>query len=242
MQPERSGLHVRSLTARYGLIAACRDITLDVEPGEVLGLIGPNGAGKTSLIGAIAGVVASQGEIRLGNFDLARKAAHERTGLGLATVPDNRGLFPSMTVAENVRLGGQLVRRTEREAAIDAAVAPFPILRSRWNNLAGSLSGGEQQMLAVAKCLASRPSAILLDEPSQGLAPIVVNEMASIIEGLRLSGLTVLLAEQNYGLVQQVAQRFVVLVGGEIILSGAVGELADHDRIARLFLNKKEAA
>ena len=243
MPLDQAGLHVRGLTARYGIIAACRDITLDIAPGEVLGLIGPNGAGKTSLIGAIAGVVSSQGDIRLGTVDLARHAAHQRTGLGLATVPDNRGLFPTMTVAENVRLGAQLVRRSERAAAIETAVAPFAILRERWQTLAGSLSGGEQQMLAVAKCLASRPRAILLDEPSQGLAPIIVNEMASVIHGLRRSGLSVLLVEQNHGLVQQVAQRFVVMVGGEVIFTGQVSELADRDRIARLFLhNRQEAA
>jgi branched-chain amino acid transport system ATP-binding protein len=242
MPPDQAGLRVCGLTARYGIIAACRDITLDIAPGEVLGLIGPNGAGKTSLISAIAGVVSSDGEIQLGNVELTRHAAHRRTGLGLATVPDNRGLFPTMTVAENVRLGAQLVPRSERALAIDAAVVPFAVLRARWQTLAGSLSGGEQQMLAVAKCLASRPRAILLDEPSQGLAPIIVNEMASIIQGLRQSGLSVLLAEQNHGLVQQVAQRFVVMVGGEIIFTGPISELSDRNRIARLFLHSKKQA
>ncbi len=242
MLPDPEGLHVRGLHARYGVLTVCRDITFSIAPGEVLALVGPNGAGKTSLIGAIAGVVASSGTVQLGDIDLSRVAAHRRSGFGVATVPDNRGLFPTMTIGENIRLGAQLVRKAERSAAIDAAIAPFAFLRARWETLAGSLSGGEQQMLAVAKCLAGKPRAILLDEPSQGLAPIIVDQMVGVIETLRKSGLSVLLAEQNHGLVQNAAQRFLVLLGGRIVFSGPIDEFADRDRIARLFLQHKQDA
>jgi len=233
-------LKVSDLSASYGSLVVCRDISLEVNPGEVMALIGPNGAGKTSFVGAIAGVVSSRGEVRLGDRSLVGLPVHQRTRLGLATVPDNRGLFPPMTVEENLRLGAQFVPRGQREEAIEQAVAYFPFLKDRGRNLAGSLSGGQQQMLAIAKCLAGRPSALLLDEPSQGLAPIILDEIVKVIGELKQQGLPMLLVEQNHGLVQRTADRFAVLVGGRIVLAGGPAQLQDREHIGRLFLERRQ--
>ncbi len=231
-----SGLDCRSVFAMYGSLAACRDITLSIRPGEVVGLIGPNGAGKTSLVGAISGLVASSGSISLGGRQLDGHAAYRRAQYGLATVPDTRGLFAPFTVAENIKLGAQWVHKQDREAAIDEAVSLFPFLRGRWGATAGSLSGGEQQMLAIAKSLSSRPLALVLDEPSQGLAPVIVENLAQAIVRLRKSNLPVLLVEQNHSLVEATVDRFAVMVSGRIVLKESKAGLADHDRLARLFL------
>ena len=236
---DAGGLVARSLSASYGSLIVCRDITLDVKPGEVVALIGPNGAGKTSFIGALAGVVAARGEITLGTTRLDGRSIHMRTRLGLATVPDNRGLFAPLTVAENIRLGSMFVPRNRREAVVERAVATFPFLAQRGATLAGSLSGGQQQMLAIAKCLAGDPRALLLDEPSQCLAPIILDEIVKVIGELKARRLPVLLVEQNYGLVERTADRFAVMVGGRIAMTGGKAELADRDRIGRLFLERR---
>jgi branched-chain amino acid transport system ATP-binding protein len=220
----------------YGPLTACRDITLSIAPGEVVGLIGPNGAGKTSFVGAISGLVTSRGTISLGGRQLNGHASYRRAQYGLATVPDTRGLFAPFTVAENIKLGAQWVQKNDREAAIDSAVSLFPFLRNRWGATAGSLSGGEQQMLAIAKSLASRPLALVLDEPSQGLAPVIVENLAHTIKLLRQNNLPVLLVEQNHSLVEATVDRFAVMVSGRIVLEESRAGLADHDRLARLFL------
>ncbi|MBE7416762.1 MAG: ABC transporter ATP-binding protein [Ideonella sp.] len=242
MSPHDEGaLSARALSASYGSLVVCRDITLDVKPGEVVALIGPNGAGKTSFIGALTGAVAAKGEVALGPTRLDGRPIHSRTRLGLATVPDNRGLFAPLTVAENLRLGAMCVPRERRSEAIDRAMAYFPFLAERGTTLAGSLSGGQQQMLAIAKCLAGAPRALLLDEPSQGLAPIILDEIVKVIGELKARRLPVLLVEQNYGLVERTADRFAVMVGGRIVMSGGKTELADRDRIGRLFLERRRA-
>jgi branched-chain amino acid transport system ATP-binding protein len=232
-------LSARDVTARYGSLIVCRGITLHVAPGEVVALIGPNGAGKTSFIGALAGAVTADGEIRLAASDIGSLPAQHRMRLGLATVPDNRGLFPPLTVAENIRLGAQWVPRKHRAEAIADALATFPFLKDRSTTAAGSLSGGQQQMLAIAKCLAGRPKALLLDEPSQGLAPIVLDEIVKVIGELKQRGLPVLLVEQNFGLVERTADRYAVMVGGRIVSTGGRAELADRERIARLFMERR---
>ena len=240
MSPHEEGaLAARALSASYGSLVVCRDITLDVKPGEVVALIGPNGAGKTSFIGALTGAVAARGEIALGATRLDGRAIHTRTRLGLATVPDNRGLFAPLTVAENMRLGSLFVPRDRRAEVIERAMATFPFLADRGATLAGSLSGGQQQMLAIAKCLAGDPRALLLDEPSQGLAPIILDEIVKVIGELKTRRLPVLLVEQNYGLVERTADRFAVMVGGRIVMTGGKTELADRDRIGRLFLERR---
>jgi branched-chain amino acid transport system ATP-binding protein len=234
-------LTVRELSASYGALVVCRGISLNVRPGEVVALIGPNGAGKTSFVGALAGAVTSSGEIRLGDTLLTGRAIHTRTRLGLATVPDNRGLFAPLTVAENLRLGAMFVPRERRAAACDRAISYFPFLRERADALAGSLSGGQQQMLAIAKCLAGEPHALMLDEPSQGLAPIILDEIEKVIGDLKALGLPVLLVEQNYGLVERTADRFAVMVGGQIVMTGGKPELADREGIGRLFLERRRS-
>lgn len=233
-------LKVSALSASYGSLVVCRDISLEVNPGEVMALIGPNGAGKTSFVGAISGSVSSTGEVSLGGRSFVGMAVHQRMRLGLATVPDNRGLFPPLTVEENLRLGAQFVPRAHRDEAIEQAVSYFPFLKDRGRNLAGSLSGGQQQMLAIAKCLAGRPSALLLDEPSQGLAPIILDEIVKVIGELKQRGLPMLLVEQNHGLVQRTADRFAVLVGGRVVMSGGPAELQDRENIGRLFLERRQ--
>ncbi len=241
-QPKASAscaLTVRDLSANYGSLVVCRNITLDVQPGEVVSVIGPNGAGKTSLIGALGGAVASQGEVKLGGTVLTGLPIHTRTRLGLATVPDNRGLFPPLTVAENLRLASLFVPRERREEVCERALSYFPFLKDRGGTLAGSLSGGQQQMLAIAKCLAGDPQALLLDEPSQGLAPIILDEIVKVIGELKARRLPVLLVEQNYGLVERTADRFAVMVGGRIVMTGGRSELADRERIGRLFFERR---
>jgi branched-chain amino acid transport system ATP-binding protein len=232
-------LAVRDLSASYGSLVVCRNITLDVQPGEVVALIGPNGAGKTSFIGALTGAVSARGEVTLGATKLDGRPIHQRTRLGLATVPDNRGLFPPLTVAENIRLGSLFVPRHRREEVVERAMSYFAFLKQRGGTLAGSLSGGQQQMLAIAKCLAGDPRAMLLDEPSQGLAPIILDEIVKVISELRARRLPVLLVEQNYGLVERTADRFAVMVGGRIVMTGGKSELADRDSIGRLFLERR---
>ncbi|MFZ5512181.1 MAG: ABC transporter ATP-binding protein [Pseudomonadota bacterium] len=233
------GLRCHDVTACYGALQVCRGVSLHVEPGEVLSLIGPNGAGKTSLIGALNGTVTSTGRIWLERQPLDGLASWRRVRAGLATVPDNRGLFPALTVGDNLRLGALLCGKSQ-SAALDEAVQLFPFLRSRWKDVAGALSGGQQQMLAVAKCLVGGPRALLLDEPTQGLAPIIVDELAEAIGNLRRRGLPILLVEQNHHLVEQVSDRFMVMVGGRIVLEGAGDELADRDRIVSLYLQHRE--
>ena len=206
---------------------------------EVVALIGPNGAGKTSFIGALTGAVASKGEIALGATRLDGRPIHARTRLGLATVPDNRGLFAPLTVAENIRLGAMFVARERRTEVVERAMSYFPFLAERGATLAGSLSGGQQQMLAIAKCLAGDPRVLLLDEPSQGLAPIILDEIVKVIGELKARRLPVLLVEQNYGLVERTADRFAVMLGGRIVMTGGKAELADRDRIGRLFLERR---
>ena len=238
--PPMDSLAVRGLSASYGSLVVCRDITIDVNPGEVVAVIGPNGAGKTSFIGALGGAVASQGEVMLGATPLKGRPIHQRTRLGLATVPDNRGLFPPLTVSENIRLGSQFVPRHRRAEVVERATSYFPFLKDRGSTPAGSLSGGQQQMLAIAKCLAGDPRALLLDEPSQGLAPIILDEIVKVIGELKARRLPVLLVEQNYGLVERTADRFAVMVGGRIVMTGGRAELADRERIGRLFLERRK--
>jgi branched-chain amino acid transport system ATP-binding protein len=232
-------LSVHELSASYGSLVVCRGISLEVRPGEVVAVIGPNGAGKTSFIGALGGAVASQGEVMLGDSRLTGKPIHQRTRLGLATVPDNRGLFPPLTVAENIRLGAMFAPRACRAELCDRALSYFPFLKDRGSTPAGSLSGGQQQMLAIAKCLAGDPRALLLDEPSQGLAPIILDEIVKVVGELKARGMPVLLVEQNYGLVERTADRFAVMVGGRFVMTGGKCELADRERIGRLFLERR---
>lgn len=226
----------RDIYARYGSHTVCHGVSLIVEPGEIVALLGPNGAGKSSFVGAISGTVASEGRVALGPCELGDKPAQARARLGLATIPDTRGLFPPLTVAENVRLGSRLAPKHERSRAIDEMIDLFPILKKRWNAVAGSMSGGEQQMLALAKSLAGRPRGLVLDEPTQGLAPLIVDEVGDLLRRLRLLRLPILLVEQNLGMVERIADRFLIMAGGRIVVEGRREALRDREAIARAFI------
>lgn len=231
-----AGLRCRKLTAHYGALQVCHGIDVEVRGGEIFALLGPNGAGKTSFVGAVSGTVAGGGEVWLDDQRISGLPAYKRARLGLSTIPDNRGLFPSLSVAENMRLGARLTRADDRSRAISDAMAFFPALHGRDDTPAGSLSGGQQQMLAIAKSLAGRPRALILDEPTQGLAPRIVEELGQILSRLRELRLPLLLVEQNLGLVEAVADRFMVITGGERVMTGNREDLADRERIARTFL------
>ena len=239
-EPTRTGtggLACSSLEAAYGRLVVCDQIDLDVPPGEVSCLIGPNGAGKTSLVKALAGLIRSRGSITVDGEPLGDRPAHVRARRGIATVPDDRGLFPTLSGDENLRLGAKLTPKAERAEAIEAAVEAFPRLKDLRHKPAGSLSGGEQQMLAIAKALAGRPRVLLLDEPSQGLAPVVLDSLRESFQRLRDRGLPILLVEQNHRFVTNVASRFCVMARGRIVLRGGPAELADREAIAEAYLS-----
>jgi branched-chain amino acid transport system ATP-binding protein len=226
-------LQVERLSARYGRIEVCRGVSFTAADGEFLVVLGPNGAGKSSLLGALAGTVANSGGIRLGEMRLERRLARQRARSGLAFVPEGRrNLILPLTVDENLRLGLRLLPTAERPAMQASLHKMFPILSERAHQMAGLLSGGEQQMLAIAVAIARRPSILLLDEPSQGLAPVILDRLVEIICGLRAFGLTVLLAEQNYRFAARLADRYLVLQGGELVGGGTAAELGDHERAA----------
>ena len=233
------GLQVRSLSARYGRIEVCRDITFTAAVGEFLIVLGANGAGKSSLLGTIAGSVAGDGEILVGGRPVQHRPARRRARLGLALVPEGRrNLFAPLTVDENLQLGLRLLPSNEQAAMRTSLLTMFPILGSRPRQPAGLLSGGEQQMLAIAVALARRPAVLLLDEPSQGLAPMVLDHLVELIGGLRKLGLTVVLAEQNHLFAARLADRYLVLQGGEIVGGGSGAELYDREKAAAALMGR----
>jgi branched-chain amino acid transport system ATP-binding protein len=231
-------LEVEDLSARYGRIEVCRNISFAAADGEFLVVLGPNGAGKSSLLGALAGSVDGGGSIRVVGRPLQGKIARRRARMGLAFVPEGRrNLFSPLTVEENLQLGLRLLPLGERETMRGSLHAMFPILSERARQATGLLSGGEQQMLAIAVALARRPSVLLLDEPSQGLAPVILDQLVDVIGTLRGIGLTVLLAEQNYRFAARLADRYVILQGGEIAGRGTAKELNDHERVVTALLS-----
>jgi branched-chain amino acid transport system ATP-binding protein len=222
-------LTATSLSARYGRLQVCRNIDLSVSAGEYLIVLGANGAGKSSLLGALAGIVASSGAISLSGRRLDQASARVRAGSGLVLVPERRGnLFASLTVEENLAIALRHLPGVERRQLRSETLALFPILGERGAQPAGMLSGGEQQMLALAVALGRRPKALLLDEPTQGLAPVVLDELIAAIVRLRSLGMALLIAEQNVRFAAALGDRFVLLRGGEIIHEGAPAELADR--------------
>ena len=230
-------LQISKLHAGYGRIEVCRDIALEVADGEFLAVLGPNGAGKSTLLGAIAGSVASRGDVTLDGRSLAGMNARARAGSGLALVPEGRrNLFSPLTVAENMQLGLRLLPAAQRARKQDELFAMFPILSTRRTQLAGLLSGGEQQMLALAVALARAPSVLLLDEPSQGLAPLVLQNLVHQIGALRSLGVAVLLAEQNHRFAAQLCDRYVVLSSGESAGGGDGNELQDAEHVAHALM------
>ncbi len=237
-------LEITDLATSYGKIEALRGVSLQARSGEVTCLLGPNGAGKSTLMLTLAGILRPQrGTVRFEGRDLVGQTPAAIVSRGMALVPENRLVFPALTVRENLMAGA--FRR--RDAAgirsdIDAMFGRFPRLRESVDQLAGTLSGGEQQMLAVARALMSRPRLLLMDEPSVGLAPIVVAEIFSIIRQLHREGVSIFLVEQNAHMALQVAQHFYLMEQGRVSFSGTPGELADDDVIQRAYLGQRKAA
>ncbi len=222
-------LAVDGLTVRYGSIAAVRDVSLRVDEGEVVGLIGPNGAGKTSTLAAIAGLVpTASGTVELDGRTVTGNSPDRMLRAGLALVPEHRRLFRDLTVAENLRVGGVTAGRSDRERRLGETADLFPVLRRKWDTPAGYLSGGEAQQLAIARALMSAPRILLMDEPSLGLAPTLVDVIFGLIETWRAEGRTLLIVEQNATRLLDVADRAYVMRSGELAAEGSAADLRDR--------------
>jgi branched-chain amino acid transport system ATP-binding protein len=234
-------LEVSGLGAAYGGIPALTDVALAVAPGQIVTVIGPNGAGKTTLLHAIMGVLPSTGRIRFGGADLQGQDIERRVGAGLSLVAEKRELFATMTVRDNLALGGFRLRAEGRAAAaagLERIYALFPRLRERRAQLAGTLSGGERQMLAMGRALMARPRLLMLDEPSLGLAPLIVRDVFRTIAALRAAGVSILLVEQNARAALQVADAGYVLEAGRVSLSGDAAALAADRRVVETYLGR----
>ncbi|MFW2383503.1 MAG: ABC transporter ATP-binding protein [Acidimicrobiales bacterium] len=230
-------LEVSGLTTKYGSISALRDVSLSVGSGEVVGLIGPNGAGKTTLLGSIAGLLQPQnGTVTFEGADLTTASPERILRSGLALVPEHRRIFADMTVEENLKIGGITRPAAERNASLAEMVELFPVLEYKWTTSAGYLSGGEAQQLAIARALMSQPKLIMMDEPSLGLAPILVDQVFALIEQLRERGRTVLVVEQNATRMLQAADRAYVLRSGEVVADGTGEELLDRTDLFDTFV------
>ena len=231
-------LEVRDLRVAYGHVEAVRGVSLAVEEGRIVTLIGPNGAGKTSLLSALAGLVRpAGGEVRLEGRDVTGVPAHQAVAAGLSLVPEGRAILGRMTVEENLRLAGELRRpRSEIRPALEEQYLRFPILAERRRSPAGTLSGGQQQMLAFARALVARPRVLLLDEPSMGLSPLLVQQVFEIVRAIHREGATILLVEQNARIALSVADRAYVLERGQVVLEGDARVLAQDPRVQAAYL------
>jgi len=234
-------LSVRDLVTAYGKIEALKGVSLDVAAGSITCLLGPNGAGKTTLMMTVAGVLRrKKGSIRFAEKDISSLQPHAIVARGIALVPENRLVFPNMSVLENLQAGGYQ-RKDAIAGDIERLYARFPRLKERSAQQAGTLSGGEQQMLAVARALMSRPTLLLMDEPSLGLAPMVVEEIFRIIAELHRDGTTIFLVEQNAHMALKVAQHFYLMEQGRVTFSGDPGSLAEDEVIRRAYLGSSQA-
>ena len=233
-------LEVKGLQVYYGVIQALKDISFEVNQGEVIALIGANGAGKTTTLHTLTGLLpAKQGSIIFEGKDITKVPAHKIVEMGIAHVPEGRRVFADLTVYENLIMGAY-TRKDKKEIAanLENVYARFPRLKERRTQRAGTLSGGEQQMLAMGRALMSNPKMIVMDEPSMGLSPIFVNEIFDIIEKVSASGTTVLLVEQNAKKALSIADRAYVLETGKIVLSGDAKQLMNDDSIKKAYLGE----
>jgi len=233
-------LQVTDLNVSYGAIHAVHGVNLEVRQGEIVSLIGANGAGKTTILHSISGLKRpTSGTITLDGQDLVKTEPHKILQLGLAHVPEGRRIFAEMSVEENLEMGAYI--RTDREAIardLEEIYQRFPRLKERRGQMAGTLSGGEQQMLAIGRALMSKPKLLLLDEPSMGLSPILVREIFNIITEVNRSGMTVLLVEQNARMALSISHRGYVLETGDIVLSGDAGELLENSEVKKAYLGQ----
>ncbi len=230
-------LEVSGLTTRYGAISALRRVSLSVGANQVVGLIGPNGAGKTTLLNTVAGLLhPAEGEVTLDGRPVTGCSPDRMLRAGLALVPERRRLFAQMTVVENLRIGGVTVAADERAERLEQMVELFPVLGDKWSTAAGYLSGGEAQQLAIARALMSDPQVVLMDEPSLGLAPVLVDFVFDLIGSLRAENRTMLVVEQNATRLLEVADRAYVLRTGEIAAEGAASDLLGRDDLFDTFV------
>lgn len=231
-------LEVKDLEVYYGMIQAIKGISFEVNKGEVIALIGANGAGKTTTLHTITGLLSpKKGSVMFEGKDITKIPAHKIVSMGMAHVPEGRRVFADLSVYENLKLGAYTRKDKENlNKDLESIYERFPRLAERKNQSAGTLSGGEQQMLAMGRALMSKPSIILMDEPSMGLSPILVNEIFDIIESISKSGTTVLLVEQNAKKALSIADRAYVLETGKIVTSGKASELLEDDSIKKAYL------
>ncbi len=233
-------LEVKDLEVFYGVIQAIKGISFEVNPGEIIALIGANGAGKTTTLQTITGLIPSKaGHIVYDGKDITRMPGHKLVSMGMAHVPEGRRVFAQLTVLQNLKLGAYTRKdKAEVEETLQVIYSRFPRLEERKNQMAGTLSGGEQQMLAMGRALMSHPKLIVMDEPSMGLSPIYVNEIFDIIQKINGDGTTVLLVEQNAKKALSIAHRAYVLETGKIVLSGDAGELMNDDSVKKAYLSE----
>ncbi len=230
-------LSIEGLRCKYGRIEVLHGVDLEVGSGEIVTVVGANGAGKTTLLRCLSGVQpASAGTIMFRGENISRMAPHRRVGLGLAHSPEGRQIFTNLTVEDNLRLGAFLYSDARVDKDMADAFAMFPILRQKRNLSAGGLSGGQQQMLAIARALMGRPSCLLLDEPSMGLAPILVDQIFDVVKNLRSLDVTALLIEQNAFAALSIADRGYVMETGRITMSGPAEELIADERVREAYL------
>ena len=237
-------LRIRNLEAGYGKLRVLKNISMHVDAGEIVAIIGANGAGKTTLLSTIAGLIrATSGEVRFLGEEITRLPAPKIPARGCVMVPEGRQVFAPMTVADNLILGGHALPR-EQKKELDRLLAHqyelFPILEKRKTQLAGTLSGGEQQMLAMGRALMSRPSLVMMDEPSTGLAPLIVRDIFQIIVRLRNEGNTVLLVEQNAKAALAIADRGYVMETGKVIIQGPAEDLLSNSDVQRAYLGREK--
>ncbi len=233
-------LEIKNLHVHYGVIEAIKGIDFEVNKGEVIALIGANGAGKTTILHTISGLITpSEGSVIFEGRDITKIPGHKIVSMGMAHVPEGRRVFQELTVLQNLKMGAYTRKdKNEIEETLQMVYKRFPRLFGRKNQYAGSLSGGEQQMLAMGRALMSHPSIILMDEPSMGLSPIFVNEIFDIIKEVSAQGTTVLLVEQNAKKALSIADRAYVLETGKIVLSGNASELMNNEAIKKAYLGE----
>ena len=231
-------LQISNVDAGYGTFQALFGASLEVNAGEAVAVIGPNGAGKTTLMRVISGLIPARGgSMVMEGQDLNQTPPYQIVELGIAHVPENRRLFPQMSVEDNLRMGAYIPSaRAKFEERLDYVYTLFPRMKERRNQLAGTMSGGEQQMCAIGRALMSKPKLLLLDEPSAGLAPVIVQRIFELVQEIRQQGLTVLIVEQNVQQVLRVVDRAYVLEAGSIRMSGSAKELAESEDVRRLYM------
>lgn len=230
-------LNAEHINVYYGRIHAVKDVSFHVNEGEIVALIGANGAGKSTTLKTVSGLLHSKtGKIEFMGKDISKTESYKLVPMGLAHVPEGRRVFLQMTVKENLEMGAYTQNPADTEKDVEDVFTRFPRLRERQNQIAGTLSGGEQQMLAIGRAMMSHPKLLILDEPSMGLAPILVGQIFDIIKELHKSGTTILLVEQNAEMALAVADRAYVMENGKITLTGTGKELAESDDIKRAYL------